>query len=85
MGLLEERDDIVDHVRALGELILGGAYLVLGEEGGFCEMGKERESEVAIEVRDNRLGEIVVGHGDYTCSTSAVTFSRRERRRVLEI
>lgn len=60
--LFEQADRIVDHVGALGELILGCLDVLDREERGLYEMGEQGKREMAIQVRNDRLGEIVLGH-----------------------
>ena len=60
--LLEQADRVIDHVGALGELILGCLDLLDWKERGLYEMGEQRKCEMAIQVRNDCFREIVLGH-----------------------
>ncbi len=60
MQLLEQAYGVVHHVRALREVILGGADLVDGEYGLLCEMCKDWDGQMPVAVRDRPLREVVL-------------------------
>ena len=60
--LLEEADGVVDHVRALGELILRGLDLLDGEEVAVDEVGEEGKDQMAVAVGDDGLCQVVFRH-----------------------
>ena len=60
--LLEEAHGVIHHVGLLGEFILGGLYLLDGEEIALGKMSKEGEDKVTVAVGNNRFCEIVLGH-----------------------
>lgn len=62
MNLLEKSDCVVKHVCSPGELILRLGDLFGGEELGLDEVGEEGKGEVPVEVRDDRLRQIVFRH-----------------------
>ena len=60
--LLEQTDSVVYHVRLLREFILGCLDLFDGEYLALCEVGEEREDQMAVAVGNDRFCEVVLGH-----------------------
>ena len=60
--LFEQAGRIIDHVGTLGELILGCLDLLDRKERNLYEMGEQRKGEVTIQVGNDCLREIVLGH-----------------------
>jgi hypothetical protein len=60
--LLEKAHGVIDHVCALGELILGSLNFFDREERRFNEMGKQGEHKMTVQVGDYRFRQVVFGH-----------------------
>jgi len=60
---LKQVDCKVHHVRLPCELILGHLYFLGWEESRLGEVREERKRQMPVQVRNNLLGEVPLGHG----------------------
>ena len=60
MRQLKQRRRVVEHVRPLRQLILGELDLLDGEDTCLDEVREEGERKMAVEVGNDRLGQIII-------------------------